>query len=185
MLTGKNRNLPGCLPPDRRKTGFSLARAVGAYIPKVAGKVLEKHGFHSTEIMTQWPQIAGPEIGTWTKPERIRWPRVNADALAEGEERPGGTLTLRVEPARALDVEYRTAEVVERINRYFGYRAVAAVKLIQAPLAEETPSPLRHVQTPNHELPSAEPMPKIAAVEQGLHAALAKLWSNVSSASRR
>jgi hypothetical protein len=75
-------------------------------------------------------------------PERLKWPR-GAGAYAEVEEgsegRPGATLVLRVDPARALDVEYKGRQIIERINAYFGYRAVAALRLIQAPVEAETP----------------------------------------------
>jgi hypothetical protein len=102
-------------------------------VPKLAAKSFEKYGFHSAEIMTAWPRVAGAEIAGFTAPERIKWPRGAADPDGTGAT-GGATLVLRVEPARALDVEYRSAEIIDRINRYFGYRAVASLKLIQAPL---------------------------------------------------
>jgi hypothetical protein len=48
---------------------------------------------------------------------------------------------LRVDPARALDVEYKAQQILERINAYFGYRAVAELRLLQAPLAATAPAP--------------------------------------------
>ena len=198
MLTGNDPLAKRPLPPDRRTKGGSFARAVGSFVPKVAGKAFEKFGFHTAEIMTQWPRIAGAEIAQWTMPERIRWPRIPAGAngrMAEDEaqNRPGGTLVLRVEPARALDIEYRSAEIIDRVNRYFGYRAVEALKLIQAPLG----TPVRTVDasagfTPagasqNFHAGSAkprnagEPPPELAALaEDGLKAALTRLWTSVS-----
>lgn len=136
MLTGNDPPKKHPLPPDRRKTGGSFVRAAGSFVPKIAAKAFEKFGFHTAEITMQWPMIAGQDIAAWTEPERIRWPRLpnGAEASAEGGKRPGGTLVLRVEPARALDIEYRAAEIIERINRYFGYRAVETLKIIQAPL---------------------------------------------------
>ena len=41
---------------------------------------------------------------------------------------------LRVEPARALDVQYKARLLIDRINAYFGYRAVAEIRIVQAPL---------------------------------------------------
>ncbi len=198
MLTGNDPLAKRPLPPDRRTKGGSFARAVGSFVPKVAGKAFEKFGFHTAEIMTQWPRIAGAEIAQWTMPERIRWPRIPAGANGrvaedEAQNRPGGTLVLRVEPARALDIEYRSAEIIDRVNRYFGYRAVETLKLIQAPLA----APARTADasagfTPagasqNFHVGSAkprtagEPPPELAALdEDGLKAALTRLWTSVS-----
>lgn len=41
---------------------------------------------------------------------------------------------LRVEPQRALDVQYKGQQIIDRINAYFGYAAVAALRMLQAPL---------------------------------------------------
>lgn len=147
MLTGKNPFQSRPLPPDKRQHRGSFARAAGSYVPKIAAKAFEKFGFHTAEIMTSWPRIAGADIAAWTAPERLRWPRLPQGAPADdgsGAQRPGGTLVLRVEPARALDVEYRGAEIIDRVNRYFGYRAVETLKIIQAPLSHVAPcdSPL-------------------------------------------
>ena len=113
-----------------------FARAVGSFVPKLAGKAFEKYGFHSAEIMTAWPRVVGAEIAGFTAPERIKWPRGYAGSDDGTGASGGATLVLRVEPARALDVEYRSAEIIDRINRYFGYRAIATLRLVQAPLLE-------------------------------------------------
>lgn len=149
MLTEKSPLLTPCpLPPDKRQRRGSFARAAGSFVPKIAAKAFEKFGFHTAEIMTAWARIAGADIAAWTSPERLRWPRLPQGVPAadggSGAERPGGTLVLRVEPARALDVEYRGAEIIDRVNRYFGYRAVETLKIIQAPITHVAPcdSPL-------------------------------------------
>lgn len=198
MLTGNDPLAKRPLPPDRRTRGGSFARAVGSFVPKVAGKAFEKFGFHTAEIMTQWPRIAGAEIAQWTMPERIRWPRIPAGANGrvaedEAQNRPGGTLVLRVEPARALDIEYRSAEIIDRVNRYFGYRAVETLKLIQTPLAAParpadasagfTPAGASqnfHAGSAKPRTASEPPLELAALPEDGLKAALTRLWTSVS-----
>ena len=186
MLTGNDPLQKRPLPPDRRTKGGSFARAAGSFVPKIAAKAFEKFGFHTAEIMMQWPTIVGTEIAKWTQPERIRWPRVSnaADGAGDSESRPGGTLVLRVEPARALDIEYRGAEIIERINRYFGYRAVDTLKLIQAPLAlADAPArpgaqPVSGTSQPG-QLPP--PPPQVTALpDDELKAALQELWASVA-----
>ena len=108
MLT---RKLPGDarpLPPDQRRKTNSYVRAAGSFVPKIAAKAFEKFGFHSAEIMTDWARIIGADIAKYTEPERLKWPRTysSGETLADGRDaRPGGTLILRVDPSRALDVE--------------------------------------------------------------------------------
>ncbi len=187
-LTGKKISTDRPLPPDTRKGRGSFAKAVGSFVPKIATKAFEKYGFHTAEIMTQWSRIAGPEFATFTKPERMRWPRVPSSATAAGvEQRPGATLHLLVEPARALDAEYQAQEIIERINGYFGYRAVETLRLIQSPIGHRQQPPPNDpaARQPNlAEAPLVEaPMPPIA--DEPLKAALKALWSSVSATAAR
>lgn len=189
MPTGKNPFAPRPLPPDTRKGRGSFAKAAGSFVPKIAAKVFEKFGFHSAEIMTEWARVVGPEFAAFTQPEKIRWPRLpgaNTDAAAPEAQRPGATLVLRVDPARALDAEYRGAEIIDRINRYFGYRAVETLKLIQAPLTRKAcrSAPVTAPATQQagaHTAPAPGP---IQAQDPGLKAALEALWANVTAAGR-
>ena len=79
---------------------------------------------------------SGAELAAYTVPERLKWPRGTEANVVESDEgeRRGATLFLRVDPARALDVEYRARQIMDRINAYFGYRAIEIIRLIQAPL---------------------------------------------------
>ncbi|MEO1206949.1 MAG: DciA family protein [Pseudomonadota bacterium] len=113
------------------------AKAVGAFVPKLTEKAFAKFGFSAVAMISDWSRIAGPTLAAHTAPERLKWPRPVqkfGDVEDGCEGRPGATLLLRVDPARALEVEYGAAQLIERINGYFGYRAVAKIKLIQAPL---------------------------------------------------
>lgn len=122
------------------------ARAVGSYVPSLTRKVFQKFGFSTASLIMDWASIAGPELSRRSMPERLKWPR----AAGEGEEgeqrREPATLFLRVDPAHALEVQYAASQIAERVNRYLGYRAVADVRILQAPLAEfemrnELPAP--------------------------------------------
>ncbi len=137
MLTEKSPS-SRALPPDRRRPFGSSTRAVGSFVPKLAAKAFEKYGFHSAEIITSWAAVAGADIALISAPERLKWPRSASVAResADFDAAGGATLILRVDPAHALDVEYRAAEILDRINRHFGYQAVSTLKILQAPLAE-------------------------------------------------
>lgn len=179
MHTPKTPFSGRALPPDRRPARGVFARAVGSFVPKLAGKAFEKYGFHSAEIMTAWPRVAGAEIAGFTQPERIKWPRGTADVDGTGAS-GGATLVLRVEPARALDVEYRSAEIIDRINRYFGYRAIASLRLVQAPLLTDAAPAMRTTSAQ-----STEPAPIPADAEGDLKLALETLWASVTGKTPR
>lgn len=132
-----------------RVQGGVYARAVGSYIPSLTKSAFAKYGFSAATLLTDWKSIVGVDLAQYTEPERLKWPvraktPVGDDADEQG--RPGATLVLRVDAGRALDVQYRTQQIVERINAYFGYRAVADLRLVQAPIRKAAP-PVQVVRT--------------------------------------
>ena len=125
-----------------RAPGAVYARAVGSYIPGLTKSAFAKYGFSAATLLTDWASIVGADLARYTEPERLKWPvRANTHVEPDSDEqgRPGATLIMRVDAGRALDVQYRAGQVVERINAYFGYRAVADLRIVQAPIAKAVP----------------------------------------------
>ena len=122
----------------RGRRNANIGRSVGSFVPSLAQTAFEKFGFSTVALLTEWPAIVGQELAGCTLPERLKWPRkanprgeAQGDSEAGCEGRPGATLVVRVEPSRALEVQYGAAQIIERINSYFGYRAVAELRLQQ------------------------------------------------------
>lgn len=127
--------------PPKKNRG---ALAVGAYVPAVARAAFESHGFPSIAVLSDWPEIIGEEHAAFTAPERLIWPR-NADrdptdskAYGTTHRRGGATLVIRVDGPRALEVQHMAHQLMERVNVYFGYRAVAEIRLVQGPVHRNT-----------------------------------------------
>ena len=82
---------------------------------------------------------------------------------------------LRVDGARALDVQYKARQVIERINAYFGYAAIAELRILQAPVASRLlarrPAALAAAEPPTHEVAHI--------ADPGLRSALARLGAGV------
>ncbi len=125
------------------------AKAVNGLLPKILEPVLKKRGFPAVALLTNWEAIVGPELAALSRPERLSWPRQSQEAALEAlyEEpgygdgwaaarRQGSTLRLRVDPAAALEVEYQKSQILDRINTYFGYRAVTSLRLVQGPVTD-------------------------------------------------
>ena len=131
-LARLSRSAPTFTPRPKQAI---TARALGSYVPGLTRDAFENHGFATASLITEWAMIVGPELAAYTRPERLKWPKVPlrpAEGDNPGVSRPAATLLLRVDPARALETEYKGALIVERVNTYFGYRAVAEVKVLQA-----------------------------------------------------
>src|SRR5262245_18882681 len=93
----------------------------------------------------------------------------------DGKGRPGATLVLRADGARALAVQYGARQIIERINAYFGYAAVAELRIVQAPVGPVS-GPM-----PSARRPAAQPLThEVAGVaDAGLRDALARLGAGV------
>ena len=161
-----------------RKPGFG-AKAVGTYVPRLTRQAFEKFGFSAATLITDWAQIVGADLARATAPERLKWPKgvaAQGKAVEEVDQgRPGATLILRVDDGRALDIQYKSRQIIERINAYFGYRAVADLRILQAPLDNRFAAPLKPL--PGSALPT--PAEVTAVEEPDLRAALARMAQGV------
>jgi hypothetical protein len=118
------------------KPGKSYPRPLADLLHKTLSDAFAKQGFASTELVTRWTEIVGAEIAAHAQPEKIQWPRMHASALPEP-----GKLLLRVEGPTALEIQHLSGIIMERVNRFFGWQAVGAIRLRQAPLRRTKPEP--------------------------------------------
>ena len=131
---------------DRRRYGMvSIAVPAG----QVTRPIFGKHGFAGGALVVDWPAIVGSAVASHTLPMRIRFPP---------KERAEGTLMIKVDSgAFALEVQHLEPLILERINGYFGWKAVARLKLMQGPLPDargksrSKPSPSAQTLTPDLE----------------------------------
>ncbi len=168
-------------------------RAIASLIPRITQKSFEKHGFAAASLIMDWAQIVGHERARNTRPLKLKWPRTlqkfsKTDENLEG--RPGATLVLQVDPAIALDIQYQSGQLIERVNAYFGYRAVANLRLIQEAIGEDANRPDRlsgqSPRAPVMPVPGTSPSQNApnglpGGDEDPLSAALARLGAHVAA----
>ncbi len=117
-------------------------RPLAALLPKIARTALGHRGFAENGIITDWPAIVGPTLAARSTPVKLTFP---------AGRRQEATLVVRVGGSLALELQHLEPLVVERLNSYFGYRAVARLKILQGPTpaspeAREDPPPLDPVE---------------------------------------
>ncbi len=128
-------------------------RALAVSLPRVTKRLFGKRGFAEGGLAADWPGIVGTELAQRCRPGKL--------AFARGAERRNGTLTLRVEAPFATEVQHMAPQIMERINGYFGYGAVARLRLQQVPYSPG-PVPDRPGPAPAP-APGAETSPELAA----------------------
>jgi hypothetical protein len=147
-------------------------RRVADLIPRCLGPALAKRGFASSELITRWPDIVGEEISACAEPIKLQWPRGGAEA-----QEPA-TLILRAEGPAAIEIQHLSGVIVERVNRFFGWRAVKRIAIRQAPLARRA--------RPSRAAPDPEAAARLAQTldiaDEGLRLALARLGAAIKRA---
>ncbi|MFN7159721.1 MAG: DUF721 domain-containing protein [Erythrobacter cryptus] len=141
LLMGSDKTTPG--KPYYRPRGKG-PRAIGDLMPEIGRTAFRRFGFVQSSVVTRWPEIVGTAHARVCSPEAIRFPP---------GEKSEGILQLVVVPAHAPLIQQVIPEIIERVNRFFGYKAVARVKLRQG---EVKPPP---AQAKPAAPPSLKPIP--------------------------
>ena len=123
---GGKRKAKGNVRPFERPRGGG-PKPVGDLMPQVGRTAFRRYGFVQSSVVTRWPEIVGPEHAKVCAPEAIRFPP---------GERAEGILQLVVAPGHAPIIQHVIPEIIERVNRFFGYRALAKVKMRQGPVQQ-------------------------------------------------
>ena len=118
------KSTPAKKPPARlyERPRGGPARAISDLMPDVGRTAFRRFGFVQSSVVTRWPEIVGEHHAQVCAPEAIHF--------APGE-RSGGVLQLVVMSAHAPLITHVVPEIIERVNRFFGYNAVAKVKMRQ------------------------------------------------------
>lgn len=95
-------------------------RAVSELLPDVGRAAFRKFGFVQHAIVSRWGEIVGERYARVSAPESIRFPQ---------GQRAEGVLSLIVSGAHAPMMQHIAPEIVERVNRFFGYPAVARLAI--------------------------------------------------------
>jgi hypothetical protein len=120
-------------PPTKK--GKSAA-PLADFVNSAMEGAFKRQGFAATDIITHWEDIVGAELARRSEPLRLIWPR-------REDEQSVGTLMIRVEGPYALELQHSTGTIIERVNRYFGWRCVGRVTIRQGPVTKrhKTPAP--------------------------------------------
>lgn len=132
-------------------------------------------GFAQSKLLTQWAEVAGPDVAAISRPVEVSY----------GRGGMGATLTLLTTGAQAPMLEMQKDQLRDRVNAVYGYNAIARIRITQTAatgfaegqVAFERPKadPVQGAPKP---LPIATDM--AAPVADGdLRAALERLGTNI------
>lgn len=130
--------------PYQRPRGGE-ARGISDLMPEIGRAAFRRFGFVQSSVVTRWPEIVGDRYAAMSRPESISFPR---------GKKSEGTLNLLISGAQAVLMQHIEPEILERVNRFFGYRAVIRIKMRHGTLPP--PEPKRE---PLKAAPQLRPIP--------------------------
>jgi hypothetical protein len=153
----------------RRKAMHALAGSV----ERVTKQALGRRALAEAGLIADWPSIVGADVARVCLPRRLSFPHAKT--------RREGTLVLRVAPGEATRLAHQEPVLVERVNGYFGYQAVARLRLEQGPLPERGRRPRAPAAPALSDTESQAAERRIAQVaDDDLRAALTRLGRRLS-----
>jgi len=112
--------------PIGGRRSLRLSQAGKALGRRVLQGAAAGRGFAEPEVLLRWREIVGAGLADICRPVRVRY-RQGAGI--------GATLVVQVPGARAPEIEHLAPRLIERVNQYYGYRAVGRLSITQATAA--------------------------------------------------
>ncbi len=112
-----------------------MAKAASGLINKILDPVLAKRAGVSTALINAWPEIVGEDLAATSMPIKVQWKR----RVSEDDEFEPGTLQVASEGMAALHIQHQTGQIIERVNSFMGYKAIARIRLMQKPVQSKKP----------------------------------------------
>jgi hypothetical protein len=149
---------------------------------QITRTAFERYGFAHGELVAQWAAIVGNDLAGRCSPEKMAWPKGREAGARHAE---GATLSVRCDHGAGLTLSYECERIAELVNAFYGYRAVATVKVVQGNRHTSVP------ERPAPPVPSAEVKRQVETRledidEPGLRDALSRLGqAALANAARR
>jgi len=91
--------------------------------------VLQKKAGLNVRLIRNWAEIVGQAVAAAAVPVKISWPR-QADKAGSGNY-AAAVLVIACFGYEAVKLQHETSEIIARINRFFGYRAIGKIRIEQ------------------------------------------------------
>lgn len=109
------------------KTG---SNHLGDLISGVLSDVVARRTGMTLDLIAAWEDIAGPNYAHCTIAEKITWPR----RINDLDPFQPGILTVACDDTKAIYFQHETTQILERLNFFFGFEAIAKIKIVQKPV---------------------------------------------------
>ena len=104
---------------ERKQSYF---KKVGNSLPKIIDKNIKEKNFIEISLIKKWREIIGDDIAKFCWPIKIRFSEIN---------NLNGIIFLKTMRGKSMEIEFKNEEIIEKLNQYFGYKAIAKISVVQ------------------------------------------------------
>ena len=106
-----------------------IPQAIGDSLKKINRSFSSKFSKLEFIIQSKWPEISGSYFSEFSEPRNIT--RITQHENEYGEMIYKNQLNVSVSPAAALEFQHFKDTIIDKINSYFGYKAVLDLRIQQ------------------------------------------------------
>lgn len=109
---------------------MSKPRSISTVVPKLTKKAFGQKSGLFGKLLTNWTDIVGNGMASRIKPAELQY----QTQTKNGEKTQKIVVALYVrDGGTALEIQYQTQQLIEKINMFLGYNAVCDIRFVQAP----------------------------------------------------
>ena len=113
---------------EESKRAF-VPKTIGDSLKKINRNISNKYGKIEYLIIAKWPKIVGQFFANHSEPDKI-------SRIPDGENDTGDViysnyLHINVSPVAAVEFQHFKDKIIDKINSYFGYKAISNIRLKQ------------------------------------------------------
>lgn len=99
-----------------------IPRTLANTLDQIARQTVGKDWNLYAALLEHWREIVGKEYAEVTTPVKVTFPHQPNEA-----RRKDGTLTVRLPKGLSMEFSFKTEQIRQRVNSYFGYNALAKI----------------------------------------------------------
>ena len=104
---------------ERKQSYF---KKIGNCLPKIVDKNIKEKNFVEVSLIKKWREIIGDDIAKFCWPIKIIFSNI---------KNSNGIIFLKTERGRSMEIEFKNDEIIEKLNQYFGYKAIDKISVVQ------------------------------------------------------
>ena len=104
---------------ERKQSYF---KKIGNSLPKIVDKNIKEKNFVEVSLIKKWREIIGDDIAKFCWPIKIIFSDI---------KNSNGIIFLKTKRGRSMEIEFKNEEIIEKLNQYFGYKAISKISVVQ------------------------------------------------------